>query len=605
MIGRKLIALAFAFCAALDAPEAEPLPDVDAVAVGAHPSALESDPRAMAGLEARGLGLARLFGADKRTNDALAKTPHFAAIAAAIEADLRELDARPGIGPDPLPNRPFDARWLRDPRARFELVGAVHRLDRKFVEGPGSRSACGEARLVYRLVLEPIGRPATPLPMTINVIFPQHEPCDAAARAWTELPARGRARVDALAAIYRSLGPYIKVETNLQNLHGPALRAAEDDHAEYLLRSFEVTRGELVPKPLLDTPNPDLADADRAALASWIREHFQEIDDGSYVIPDRFLASRTVSVAPRGAARKKNRPFARLFDASAFADLPYERARLVRSPAALLRRLDQGTCTGCHETRAIAGFHMLGEDRDPDARFNALALGISNHFAGELPWRDAMIEATARGRTFDAPRPFAERGGREPGMLGAHCGIGDAFASWTCAPGLRCRDLYADPDGVGVCAPDDANHEGDACEDARAEGDMGPDGDRVHAKPKEGCVFEGRNVGLDACSPNHFGFPGGMCSDECKKLGRVRDGFVCADLPSSGYETDCFPKPIPIEKCLETHFARRIVRGCDAAHPCRDDYACARVPGLAANEGACVPPYFVFQARVDGPMLDR
>ena len=58
--------------------------------------------------------------------------------------DMRELDARPGIGADPAPNRPFDLRWLRDPRARFDLIGAVHRLDRKFVEG----SPCGEARPV-------------------------------------------------------------------------------------------------------------------------------------------------------------------------------------------------------------------------------------------------------------------------------------------------------------------------------------------------------------------------------------------------------------------------------------------------------------------------
>ena len=37
----------------------------------------------------------------------------------------------------------------------------------------------------------------------------------------------------------------------------------------------------------------------------------------------------------------------------------------------------------------------------------------------------------------------------------------------------------------------------------------------------------------------------------------------------------------------------------------RADAVLARVPGLASNEGACVPPYFVFQARVDGTMLDR
>ena len=45
---------------------------------------------------------------------------------------------------------------------------------------------------------------------------------------------------------------------------------------------------------------------------------------------------------------------------------------------------------------------------------------------------------------------------------------------------------------------------------------------------------------------------------------------------------------------------RRLVAGlraCDAATPCRDDYLCVR---LDAGRGACIPPYFVFQMRVDG-----
>jgi hypothetical protein len=39
------------------------------------------------------------------------------------------------------------------------------------------------------------------------------------------------------------------------------------------------------------------------------------------------------------------------------------------------------------------------------------------------------------------------------------------------------------------------------------------------------------------------------------------------------------------------------MRGCGEAAPCRDDYICARTP---AGGGACVPPYFLFQLRVDG-----
>jgi hypothetical protein len=216
------------------------------------------------------------------------------------------------------------------------------------------------------------------------------------------------------------------------------------------------------------------------------------------------------------------------------------------------------------------------------------------------------VEATAARRPRAAPRPFADHPRADAaGALGDGCGVSNdpTFASWTCAPGLRCRDVYGDE--VGICAPIDGNHEGDACEDARVTPEGGPDGDRVAASPKGGCLFEGRDAGLDACSPNHYGFPGGMCSDECTSLGPAGDGKVCADLPAAGYETDCFPTRQPIEQCLLTHVARRKVRFCDAGHGCRDDYACARVPGLGPHEGARVPPYFVFQARVDGPLLDR
>ncbi|MBX3263164.1 MAG: hypothetical protein KF782_26050 [Labilithrix sp.] len=39
---------------------------------------------------------------------------------------------------------------------------------------------------------------------------------------------------------------------------------------------------------------------------------------------------------------------------------------------------------------------------------------------------------------------------------------------------------------------------------------------------------------------------------------------------------------------------------CNVAVPCRDDYVCAYVPGAPEGTGACMPPYFIFQARVDG-----
>src|SRR5262249_51985921 len=112
-------------------------------------------------------------------------------------------------------------------------------------------------------------------------------------------------------------------------------------------------------------------------------------------------------------------------------------------------------------------------------------------------------------------------------------------------------------------------------------------------------------TGVEACNPNTFGFTGGMCTSACTVVGEREGDTLCADLPASGYESDCFLKPVSIEECLKTHSARRRVHACDAEHPCRDDFACARVPGGPPGAGACVPPYFVFQARIDGPITDR
>jgi len=144
----------------------------------------------------------------------------------------------------------------------------------------------------------------------------------------------------------------------------------------------------------------------------------------------------------------------------------------VKSPRGLLRRLDQGTCQGCHATRSIAGFHLLGESRDPDARLNALAVARSTHVHLELGWGSDLIATVARGQdAYDAPRPFAERRAKGPGGIGAHCGLDadPSFAGWTCASGLVCRDLYHDRDAIGACAPEDGNHEGDACQPARTQ----------------------------------------------------------------------------------------------------------------------------------------
>jgi hypothetical protein len=84
----------------------------------------------------------------------------------------------------------------------------------------------------------------------------------------------------------------------------------------------------------------------------------------------------------------------------------------------------------------------------------------------------------------------------------------------------------------------------------------------------------------------------------------------CADLPEAGTcgviavlepFNACLARKTPFPRCLAEHVTPAGLRACDARTPCRDDYICARVPGGAATgRGACMPPYFLFQMRVDG-----
>jgi hypothetical protein len=581
-------------------------------------SVLETDARVMEALEEKGLSLWQILGAAARDNQALAKTEAWSALVATLDADVAQLVARPGIV-DANPRKWFQTRWLRDKRARFELIGAVNRLDRSFLDP----ERCGEARLVYRLVLEPEGRPPTALPMTVSVAFPQPktstslfaaQTCRGAAQAWRDLPRSGDARTTALAALYRQLPGWRKIEINLQSIHMPTQGAVfadgtgYDDHAEYLLRSFVREGGGLVAAPLVNTPRFDLDAAGKDALAEWIRDDFEAIDAGTWVVPDRFLAKSALSVTPRGFSRGPNRVFQSLYgEGAGFGALPYDKARLVKSPAALLRRLDQGTCEGCHATRSVAGFHLLGESRLPEAHIDAVAVARSPHVDLELEWRAAMTAAVADGAIFDEPRPFAERRRPGPGRAGAHCAASDdpTYAGWTCARGLVCHLSAREEIGACALAGPRGVEVGNPCQQVTLGVETAATGPFVDPRPMAPCVFgdkEGR------CDPNLFGFPGGMCIADCEKAGTFARGdeLFCGSFPSAGYENECFTtEHEPIEKCLARYLSPRVLQTCGEHRACRDDYACARTIGLPPKTGLCVPSYFVYGLRVDGPLLDR
>jgi hypothetical protein len=554
---------------------------------------LVKDPRTLVGLEERGLSLAGVLGTPGATGADLATNGAYDRIVATIAFDLKRLrmaDPRSGVGVD-FPHRQLDPEWLRSRQSRFELVAVVNRLDRMHAGG------CGEMRLIYRLAYR-APRSESRLPVTFNVIFPQTGDCKDLAQRWLRTGPTAAALLDGPLA---SLPRWERIEIDYQAVRWPSNERRDmGGHAEYILRAFRRTADSVEQAPLENTPRTNLSEDDKEELRSWIRDHIGAIDEGTAIVPEKFLATHALSVGPHGLARAANRSFSQLFpDANAaFGDVAMP-DRLA-TPVGLLRRLDSMTCHGCHQSRSIAGFHLLGEERDNDARLNALAIGRSPHMLEELPWRTDFVRAIAKGER-PSPRPFAEHAD-SGGKIGAHCGLGRdrAFATWTCAEGLACHDLHGGP--VGVCSPADAPV-GDSCETITLTSNPDSHRDRLASHAVAACNDGGRGA---RCNPASQGFPDGLCRTDCTdaEVGTIEGTSICGLVPSASGLTQCLAAHRPFKECLAADNTPTFLRTCDRTEPCRDDYACMRVKGGPAGIGACMPPYFAFQARVDGHLLD-
>lgn len=576
---------------------------------------LVEDPAVLAVLEGSGASLGAMLGGapeEPLDNGALAKLPRYVSLLQVLEADLDEVaraDPHAGVSVARSSHRLFDKRWLRSSSARFELVGLVNRLDRAGIIG-----GCGEVRLVYRLAYTArVNRDviSSRLPMTLGLeLATRAEPtaaadssCRSAARRW--FPPRAEregsrlahwllSEQGALSAAQRAPFAIRRVAVNLQSVRWPStIRPDLGGHAEYVLRAFaDDGGGRFAPAPLENTL--DVARVRRGTplfhkLIAWVTaaSHLSDIDGATIVLPDELSAKRVVSVTPRGFARQKNRPFATILRASDLSGLPLSTTRHTRSPAALLRRLDDLTCSGCHESRSVAGFHFLGVDREGTTASNALAAPFSPHFARDQQRRREILEALGDGRTPSYARPLAERAARGDSGYGAHCGLGDAgFADWTCDAGYRC-DPFDAPQGdgtVGICLPENVGGVGDPCEVGPIAPNADPLRDRVTRTRMSACG------GGAACNTNAVGFPGGMCTPSC---GSLSSAGACGAIAILDAFNACLAQSKSFATCIAEHSSPAGLRRCSRDEPCRDDYICA-------GSGVCIPPYFVFQMRVDG-----
>lgn len=552
-----------------------------ALGATAEPVLLVTSPAALQAAERSGASFAHWTGEAPgsdgiATNQALMRSPAWRSIAEPLGASLTGIqrrDRQAGVGISKYPHRLFDARWLASPDAFFELVGVANRMDRR----PFQSGACGETRLVYRLAYRTAAMQSR-LPMTVNVELRGDAPdadgsCASTAKRWQPPQASmtdeatGRWLVSAdgpLAPQRLALARIAQVTTNLQSVRWPsAVRPDLGGHAEYMLRAFRWNAGakRFDVAPLENTPDIAKLKANaplRKELQQWLQQpaNLRALDEATLQIPEKFLATEAVSVAPRGLERLANRPFEQLFAPGEWQAV--QGSRTLQSPQAVLRRLDDLSCAGCHQSRAVAGFHLLGVDRRGASRTfttgNAPAVPHSPHVQDELVRRGAYVRAS-----LSTPRP-------------------DPF-----------RPL-AEPDDANTVA--DKPTVGARCEPTRITASANPWLDRAEKLPRISC--EGM---LSVCEKTSVGFPGGMCSGPCDPSDK---NGTCGGIAILSDFNSCLAAKKPFGECLAKHTRPGNLRSCSAQQPCRDDYICAQAEGQPEGRGACIPPYFLFQMRVDG-----
>jgi hypothetical protein len=406
----------------------------------------------------------------------------------------------------------FDRALLDSPDTRFVLAGIVNRMDRAYVH----EADCGEIRLIYRLTRTDLpettgeGAVSPRLPMTLNVVLKARGAsaidgsgkalaCAEIARRWLatgEWSQTGAALAEKLTAKDGPLdliGPddIRHIETNFQISHAPK-SAIRDFRTDYLLKVFDY---DAQSKTYTEAPMENQIDRERILadaklgreFKAWLLDpsHFAELDRGTILVPDQFLATAAIAPTPAGFSASDLQPaFGLVQGDEAPAEPLFKNADVVaalkkaaergialqnlRSVAGFERRLNDITCAGCHQTRGIGGFHFPGVDWMAAKPNNSIVVPASPHFFGDQVRRRDILTALRDGKRPDYSRGFsgrpqlrgsAELAGTEyEDGWGASCYVQHAnaadndksFKSWTCADGLACQPA-GNASRIGMC----------------------------------------------------------------------------------------------------------------------------------------------------------
>lgn len=402
----------------------------------------------------------------------------------------------------------------------------------------GVKSPCGEISAIYRFGYEG-DLPASVagekhyksrLPVTMNIVFPAipwsgELTCAQVAQRWLNYVRSVKENAPAATQltnarlIVSSLRPedVDRIELNMQGsrVPGSSDTTGFGTLGTYIIRVFRWIPNERLWKPSylmnqIDRARFFRADGDentcdenrgvkldREDLVRFLSDPKQvaDIDNGLVIIERRFLACRAISISPGGSARSGNQPFwnaqkadGQVLEGQLLNDREIDQAvaNYRKSPKNTLSfignadefrtRLNDSTCSGCHQTRAIAGFHFPGADRREIASVNAVFLPGSPHFFGdqlrrleilnlvamgkEIPRRTLAVSYAARPQNrFSALKPSIAPREQNIQLIGGWGGAclsaarPEAIRNWGCSGNLQCKSTFASSNqpGIGMC----------------------------------------------------------------------------------------------------------------------------------------------------------
>jgi hypothetical protein len=513
---RFLAAILVLLCSVLPARFVLGAPRLERGAAITDPSGLRELDRGQFGLS-RMLSPARSAGVPL-TGSQLFALPSMAPVRKALDAEFdRYIQAHKAD----LPNETigvgtsfdfqlFDRAQLYSPDTRFVLAGIVNRMDRAYV----SEASCGEIRLIYRLTRTDVtadDNTLSPrLPMTLNLVLKARVDdaidsqgkaitCAEIARRWLATGDWPLTGAELAAKLTSRDGPLDligsenvdRIETNLQISHAPKSQT-HDFRTDYLLKVFDYnartqTFEEAPLENQIDGARILANDKLRRDFKAWLLDpaHLDEFDRGTVLIPPEFLAKAAIAPTPIGFSPSRLQPaFGLVQGEDGAADPVFTESDVVTalktaaergitlqniaSVAGFERRLNDITCSGCHQTRGIGGFHFPGVDWMTAHPSNSTVVPASPHFFGDQIRRRDILTSLRDGERPDYSRGFSSRpqlrgsselaGTEYDDGWGAHCYLQRAnaadndksFTPWTCAEGLACQ-VVDQASRIGMC----------------------------------------------------------------------------------------------------------------------------------------------------------